>query len=293
MLIAITYLCRPVRDRAADGRPQPRSVTPAPTPAVVMSTSTIPSFQIPHKLQHSAQKMQFTCEILTQSVPTGRMDFKAFKALLTRVTPNKLLVIKGAEEDFSSVMAHCKTNGIECYAPQNRHSVTFSMHADHLQIHIPHHLLPKHYAKFTKSATSSLAGDCTVYSLQGEVMLTAQSWSAGSQEGSRLLRYQGVKGVENEQEDDNEQDLFKQLLQLEEERLGAVSVGEVTLNQLKQAYEAIGMKAEFHIGSQGGVLMINDQVILRKENNNFVIEGPPIKTYYDVRRVLYQQCAFL
>eukprot|EP01031_Cornospumella_fuschlensis_P030625 gene30625-37002_t len=227
----------PIRDRHADGRSQPRNVTPSPAPVATVSTSTIPTFQIPHKLQHSPQKVQFTCEILTQAISTGRMDFKGFKALLSRVTPNKLLIIKGAAEDFNSVMAHCKTNGIECYAPQNRHSVTFSMHTDHLQIHIPHHLLPKHYAKFTKSAASSLAGDCTVYSLQGDVMLTAQSWSSGSQEGSRLLRYQGAKSIEDDQEEDGAPELFKQLLHLEEERLGAVSVGEVTLNQLKQAYE--------------------------------------------------------
>jgi Cleavage and polyadenylation factor 2 C-terminal len=51
---------------------------------------------------------------------------------------------------------------------------------------------------------------------------------------------------------------------------------------------------EFRLTSAGGVLVCGGQVIIRKEgDNDFVIEGPPTQAYFEARKALYQQYAFV
>ena len=43
-----------------------------------------------------------------------------------------------------------------------------------------------------------------------------------------------------------------------------------------------------------GMLICKDQVVIRKEgHNDFIIEGPPIPTYFETRKLLYQQFGFV
>jgi hypothetical protein len=80
-----------------------------------------------------------------------------------------------------------------------------------------------------------------------------------------------------------------------DESVGVISFGEVTLTQLKQQLDMIGIKTEFRVGAMGGILVCNEHVIISKDshNNHFQIEGLPTKTFFDVRRILYQQFAFV
>jgi hypothetical protein len=42
------------------------------------------------------------------------------------------------------------------------------------------------------------------------------------------------------------------------------------------------------------VLVCGQQVIVRKENDNdFIVEGPPVPVYFQVRKVLYEHFAFV
>jgi hypothetical protein len=79
---------------------------------------------------------------------------------------------------------------------------------------------------------------------------------------------------------------------------GAVSIGEVMLSSLKQKLEQRGVAVEFRLGTGaatgGGVLICGGQVVVRKDNeNDFVLEGPPIPAYFLVRKVLYEYFAFI
>jgi hypothetical protein len=79
-----------------------------------------------------------------------------------------------------------------------------------------------------------------------------------------------------------------------DEAIGVISFGEVTLIQMKQQLDAIGIKTDFRVGSLGGILVCNEQVIISKDQfNHFHLEGPPIKAYFEARKILYQQFAFV
>jgi hypothetical protein len=67
------------------------------------------------------------------------------------------------------------------------------------------------------------------------------------------------------------------------------------LSSLKQKREQRGMQVEFRLGvGSGGVLICGQQVMVRKENDNdFIVEGPPVPAYFQVRKVLYEHFAFV
>jgi hypothetical protein len=88
--------------------------------------------------------------------------------------------------------------------------------------------------------------------------------------------------------------VLEQRVELKDGCIGVVSVGEVTLNSLRQLIEASGTPVEYRIDSLGALLVCGDQVIVRKENlGDFAIEGPPVRAFYEARKALYQQFAFV
>ena len=110
----------------------------------------------------------------------------------------------------------------------------------------------------------------------------------------------GDDGVPADEQEENEEpsqlevSTRDQKLQLADGCIGVVSVGEVTLNSLGQLISASGTSVEFRIDSLGAVLVCGDQVLIRKENmSDFAIEGPPVPAFYEARRALYQQFAFV
>lgn len=302
---------------------------------------------VPYKTKSVTERVQFTCGFLESSPGiAGRLDLKAFKALLARITPARLFVLRGSEKDCDTLIQLAQQSGMEAYAPRNRRSATLSVHTERLRVQIPQSLLPRQYAKLqrlqlTGSSIASavmtggaaaavaaasvgaggLSGECGVFLLQGSVSSLGANISG--QEGMRLIKYQGEaavsaqnvldvnaeEGRENNKEENGQLEgsntavengtsggadpLSSVIAEEGRQDVGAISLGEVTLNQLKQQLEAQGLKVDFNIGSQGGALVCNDQVVVRKENNDVVIEGPPVKAYFDTRRVVYQQFAFL
>lgn len=265
----------------------------------------------PFKVKSVAQRVQFTCEFVDSPVNAGRMDLKAFKALIARTTPTRLFVLRGTDKDCDTLVQYAKSNGIEAYAPKNRRSATISVHTERLRVQVPHMLLPRQYARLQKGAAvtagamvgsmGASTGECSVYLLKGTVT-SLGGGDASGQEGTRLIKYQGppaASSAQAVQENDsstagkNGMNLPAALAEQAGQAIGVVSLGEVTLNQLKQQLEAQGIKADFTIGAQGGALICNDQVVIRKENNDIFIEGPPVKVFYDARKVVYQQFAFI
>jgi hypothetical protein len=91
-----------------------------------------------------------------------------------------------------------------------------------------------------------------------------------------------------------------------------VSVGELTLNQVKLLIEQRGCSVEYKLSKSGAVLICDGEVLIKKisfnnnSNNNssssgsnnisgnsFSIIGPPVKAYFEVREALYSKFAFI
>jgi hypothetical protein len=238
--------------------------------------------------------VQFTCEFKELNL-SGRADLKAVKTAVTKMTPTRMIVLRGSEADCASMMSFAKTNNIEGFAPKLRSAVAFEVRSEKLRVQVPQGLLPSAMRPVRVFQTSSGAladTKCSVVALRG---LLEESKSL-VQEGMRMIKYQGsaAETAQEEEEEAQPASVLEQRVSLRDGCIGVVSVGEVTLNSLRQLIEASGTPVEYRIDSQGALLVCGDQVIVRKENlGDFAIEGPPVPAFYEARKALYQQFAFV
>lgn len=253
---------------------------------------------VPTKLVSSSLRVQFTCEFKELNL-SGRADFKALKTVISKVTPARLLILRGNDADCSSLLTYAKASGIEGFAPRNRSTVSFEVHSEKLRVQIPQSLMPSSMRPvrlFSSAANALVDTKCSVTAISG---LLEESKSL-VQEGTRLVKYQGEQENEHIDEESKLEHMHEatttreQKLNLRDGCIGVVSVGEVTLNSLGQLIGASGTSVEFRIDSQGAVLVCGEQVLIRKENlSDFAIEGPPVPAFYEARKALYQQFAFV
>lgn len=273
----------------------------------------------PTKLIAIDERIQFTCEFKEFGLG-GRLDFKAMRALVQKVAPVRLLVVRGSDSDCDELVKFAESSHIEAYAPKNRRSVAFEVFTERLKLQIPRTLVPANLqvvrpagittgSTLTSSSTSAgsasdTTAHCTICVLKGEVSITEVGGTSVNQEGSRIVKYLGAKDASSkkgtnadettdEDNDDDEAKAVTGLLPTDEATVGVVSLGEVTLGQLKQLLDSANIKTEFNLAKSGGCLVCAEQVIIRKDNNNFSIEGPPVRAFFEARRVLYSQFAFL
>jgi hypothetical protein len=274
---------------------------------------------VPTKLVASTMRVQFTCEFRELNLG-GRADLKALKMVVSKMTPARLVVLRGSEADCSSLLSFAKTNHIEGFAPATRSSVAFEVRSEKLRVQVPSGLLPSAMRpiRVFQSTTGSVAeSKCSVVALRG---LLEESRISG-EEGTKLIKYQGVQGPaadasgamdeskggegsavevvggEPGMQVDGDAEgvpVMQQKVTLADSSIGVVSVGEVTLNSLKLLIEAAGTPVENKIDARGALLVCGDQVVVRKERlGDFAIEGPPVPAFYEARKALYQQFAFV
>lgn len=267
--------------------------------------------EIPIKTISTEVKVQFTCEF-KEIIFSGCADFKAMKTLTSKLHPSRVVILRETDQDSNSLLTFAKSIGIEAFSPKNRSSVSFRVQSEKLKMTIPQSILPttiKQLKMFSSTSASLLADtNSSVSSIPGKVTLSNQMVN---HEGMKIVKYKGVDASATTTEtegnliegDEKEAEVVNwnksntttdAILDFQENSIGVVSVGEVTLNSLRQLIEATGCTVEFRLGSSGGILICGDQVIIRKENNNdFVIEGPPVPAFYQARKALYQQFAFI
>ena len=260
----------------------------------------------PWKIVSTPQRVQFTCEFRQFNVG-GRADFKAIKNLIAKVSPNKLFVVRGVEKDCDALVTYAKNNGIEAFAPSNRHPVSIQTYTERLKVQIPRKFAPRNAKVVRASAVNqgdnsgSQVSACTVCVLKGEVSIADVT---NQQEGTRVVNYLGMREDDKDKEavTDGETDgeiphvvdEDQKPLKVENDNVGVVSVGEVALKTLEQLIKQAGVQVEVRHAASGGIFLVcDDQVIIRKENNNFSIEGPPIQAFFEARKALYQQVAFV
>lgn len=311
---------------------------------------------IPTKLSQVVMRVQFTCEFREFNL-SGRADFKAMKAVTSKITPSRILVLRGgSDSDCSTFLSYAQSIGVEAYAPKNSARVSFQVYTEKLKLHVSQSLLPcamkviKSFSGANAVAAAATIGGgggggglsssitdglvdskCSITSLSRgcvEEVRSSSSNSSNQQDmGTRVLRYKGpditsiidstnaVVAItsSNAMSSDEVKDascdedtsggrggggVGEELLQLhmvDNPIIGVVSVGEVQLNSLRLLIEAVGISVEVRNDvSKGAILICDDQVMIRKVNvNDYVIEGPPVPAYYEARRVLYQQFAFV
>lgn len=280
--------------------------------------------EVPWKLVSSKLRVQFTCDF--KSVPVGgRADLKAIKTVLQRVLPARVLVLRGSGEDCDAVAAAASSvlPTAETFAPACGASVSFNIRADRISLYLPPALLPRAMREIRNVTASGQESVCTICAIGGTVAESTDS----TREGARLLRMQAsttdsvgqgegssmvvmddsaggfggaAGGVEGEggdaaeMEDDGMSALLSAPLDLVQPAIGMISAGEVSLNALKTALEKSGLAVEsFAAVSSGSVrayLVCEQQVIIRKDNeNDFVLEGPPVPAFWQARKILYKQ----
>lgn len=306
---------------------------------------------IPTKLSQVTMRVQFTCEFREFNL-SGRADFKAMKAVTSKITPARILVLRGSDSDCSTFLSYAQSIGVEAaYAPKNSARVSFQVYTERLKLHVSQSLLPcamKVIKSFSSANASSTAGGggglgggggglsssitdglvdskCSITSLSRGCVEEVRSSGSNQQDmGTRVLRYKGpdiapsidsmnavatssatamssdeVKDASYDEDAVRGEDGIASeellLLQVDNPIIGVVSVGEVQLNSLRLLIEAVGISVEVRNDvSKGAILICDDQVMIRKVNlNDYVIEGPPVPAYYEARRVLYQQFAFV
>ena len=306
-------------------------------PSLQSNNDKVPTIEeIPWKLASAKVKVQFTCDFREFNLG-ARADLKAIKTLISKVTPARLLVLRGSAVDCEAVATFARSSNIDSYTPSNGASVAFQIMSEKLKVQIPQNLLPsamKSLRSYSTVTASLNETKCSVSALVGRV---AESRTSSGQEGTRLVKYLGVESatavaapssgvsattaasgvgdaagvtateggedameVEDplnapeEESPINALDVNATALELIDNNTGVVSVGEVTLNSLRQLIESKGVEVEFRIDASGGVLVCNNEVLLRKVNgNDFVVEGPPVPAYYKARQALYEQFAFV
>jgi cleavage and polyadenylation specificity factor subunit 2 len=132
------------------------------------------------------------------------------------------------------------------------------------------------------------------------------------EEEEEIVEKDGVMEDEDENNDDEDEDTHllrtdkdyksEQVDDIEDfdtsclsSTVGLISVGEVNLNRLKHLIEqrGTGITVEYRLGANGGMLVLGGQVLIRKENDNdFIVEGPPVPAFFEARKVLYQQFTY-
>ena len=100
------------------------------------------------------------------------------------------------------------------------------------------------------------------------------------------------EAVEEVKEDKDELSRVAETLEYDPDSfIGMISVGEVTFDRIIRT-----MKKQYNtpVEFKDGMLILAGQVIVKKENeNDFIVEGPPVAAYYQVRKVLYQQFSYI
>lgn len=278
--------------------------------------------EVPWKLVSTRLRVQFTCDF--KSVPVGgRADLKAIKTVLQRVTPARVLVLRGSAADCDTVAAAAASvlPNVETFAPACGAGVAFSIRADRVSLYLPPALLPKAMREIRHVSASGQESICTICAIGGTVAESTDTMkegvrllrmqastidSVGQGEGSSLMVMDDSAGTgagggaaEVEWGEEAQQDATAMLaapLELVQPAIGMLSAGEVSLNALKTALEKSGLAVEsFSAVSSGSVrayLVCEQQVIVRKDNeNDFVVEGPPVAAFWQARKILYCQFA--
>jgi len=206
----------------------------------------------------------------------GRSDGRSIKKILNHVQPRKLILIHGSPEATENLVGYCdkslnptSTSGFKrVVAPKTGETIDVTEASDLYRLNLKSNFLES--LDFGQIESTQGIKSCIAY-VEGIIMVPPQ-----------------------EQDEDgqwHQPEPYLDVLPHGEFPSGhdAIFVGDVKLNDFRQKLIDQGFKAEF----KGGVLIVNGEVILRKEteggNSTINIEGTISEDYYKIRDLLYSQ----
>ena len=159
------------------------------SPRDTNNSSEIQIIDIPTKVISTTAKVQFTCTV--SEIPiAGRADIKVAKFLISKITPIRMIVLRGSTHDCDTLVSHAKSSQIQAISPSNNETVNFSISIDRIKLQIPLNYFPVlHHRHSIKGFNSSLKDTtCTLSALQGTVIEVVSRDSSGL----RTLRLQST-----------------------------------------------------------------------------------------------------
>lgn len=327
--VTCSQLIRPSRDRYSNSLkrnllPATKTPTNSANEVDLTGSNALPD-TIPSKLVATALKVQITCGIREFNLG-GRAETKGIRTLISKISPARVIVIGAPAADCSLFASQIKTSNVsmDTFAPVCGEAISFALSGDRLRMQVQPELLTCEMtvvrgaavmSQYTSggslgasSGSSGLSiglGDglsCMIAPLVGNVVEVSDGITT---HGTRLVRLQPLP-ISTSNTDDllvttgSHSEVSGPTLNIPSAAniatsSATISVGEVMLSTLKSKLESKGISVEFRLGGTGGgTLVCGSQVLVRKNSDNeFVLEGPPIAVYFDVRKVLYDHFAFI
>ena len=253
---------------------------------------------LPFKMITKKLKIQFTCGFREISLG-GRLDAKGVRNVLSTLTPRRLAVIRGSAVECEMLVKAAAAMGVTAVSAPNMAAIPFRAVVERMRIVVPLPLMPRE--NLVHLTVTSAATDGTDSVSLGEVSGDVLETAASGKEGIKVVQLcnsaaeSGAAGGSASRRI-HRRDIPSSLntaLQVPTLHIGSISVGEVPMQKLQQELKEEGVSVDFQIGQTGGVLLCGNQVVLRKLEDGFNLEGPPCSAYFQARNVLYKQHAFL
>jgi len=180
---------------------------PARNASVGLEAAETEAEALPFKIMSSRTVVQFTCGFKVLSALSGRADARAVRALVTKVQPARVVVLRGKAEDCANIaqqigssmlaaaISSSGANGTSTaacsFAPANNESVAFTVRTDRVNLLIPSLLLPAAIKELGADRVSADGGSasCILSAISGvaqEQAIAANSSGTGS--GLRKVR---------------------------------------------------------------------------------------------------------
>lgn len=253
---------------------------------------------LPFKMITKKMKIQFTCGFREISLG-GRLDAKGVRNVLSTLSPRRLAVIRGSAAECDMLVKVATTMGVGAVSPPNMSSVPFRAVVERMRVVVPLPLMPREnlvHLTVTSAATDG-TDSISLGEVSGDVLETATS----GKEGIKVVQLLNSAAEGSMASGSNSRRIrrcdipssLNAALQIPQLHIGSISVGEVPMQKLQQELKEEGVSVDFQIGQTGGVLLCGNQVVLRKLEDGFSLEGPPCTAYFQARNVLYKQHAFL
>lgn len=232
---------------------------------------------VPTKVIATSVRTLFTCQFVQAGLSpatAGRADFRILKTFLAKISPKKLVIVKGQEVDTNALLTYTKTlttlnasGDIEAFAPLVSERVSVELPSKLVKLVIPHQLVPTSMHEVTAAGGGGTQGAVTLCTVAGRMKAVD-----AVVEGSALTSKEHItahmlapiattndkleilaSGTKSDQVHCMDAPLSIADLELSatsaELRVGLVSVGEVLLNHLKVKLESAGITVAYQLQS--------------------------------------------
>jgi hypothetical protein len=262
---------------------------PDATQLATENNNTDENEDIPTKIVDKRTKIQFTCGFRELSL-SGRADVRAIKNFIGQIRPRRVAILESSSgpntELLQSLISGVKEIGIDVFTVSALQSVDFQIREEKIKIIVPPNFLGDSLVPL-RDSSEILQNSTSTDKLSG--------FSVSSLPTFKVLEVHnrvpdGMRMVKVLTDDNDEVSQST----ITAPGIGILSIGEVMLDTLKQRLEISGVKVEYRLGTQGGMLLCDDIVVIKKQSdNNFSIEGVSSKTLQIARDTLYECYTFL